>query len=74
MLGGKESLTQYEFARKKVTHLLCGTCGVSVTVVAKDNFLPIQPINVRTMNGVELDKLKVTKGDGWSTMEPQYEI
>lgn len=71
-LEGQESMTEYQFGRKEVTHVFCGTCGVSVTVVGKA--IPVQPVNVRTMNGVDLDKLKIKKGDGWSLRDPPYEI
>ena len=35
---------------------------------------PMRPLNVRTMNGVDLDGLKIKKRDGWSDGEPQYEV
>ena len=74
MLGGKEALGEYEFGKKMVKHLFCGNCGVSVSVIGKDDSIPVQPTNVRTMNDVDLEKLKLNKFDGWSKMEPQYEI
>lgn len=72
MLGGKDALTEYEFGNKNVTHLFCGNCGVSVTVTTEK--FPVQPVNVRTMNDVDLRKLKVTQANGWGKMEPQYTI
>ena len=71
------AFTSYEFGKKMVRHLFCGTCGVSVGATPKDELkaqFPIRPINVRSMNDVDFDKLKVKKGDGWNTMEPQYVV
>ena len=73
-LRGKEAITSYEFGLKQVRHLFCSTCGVSIGVVGKDDSIPVKPINVRTINGVDLDVLKVRKENGWSTREPPYEI
>lgn len=35
---------------------------------------PVRPLNVRTINDVNLNGLKIKKADGWSTMEPPYEV
>lgn len=73
-LRGKEALTAYEFGRKTIRHLFCGNCGVDVGVSAKDpEKHPFYPINVRTMNGVDVEALKVKKGNG-STWDPPYEV
>ena len=56
---------------------VCSTCGVSVGVSPKkelESKMPFRPINIRTMNGVDLEKLSIKKFDGWSTREPQYEV
>ena len=52
-------------------------CGISVGVAPKKELeakMPVRPINVRTMNGVDLENLKIKKADGWSQIEPQYEV
>jgi hypothetical protein len=70
------AFTAYEFGLKRVRHLFCGTCGVSVGCVPKEELkaqFPMRPLNVRTMNEVDLDGLTITKKDGWSEGEPQYE-
>lgn len=65
---------------KKLTanrFIVCRTCGVSVGVTPKkelESEMPVRPVNVRTMNGVDLEKLSIKKVDGWSTREPQYEV
>ena len=64
--------------RKRLTAnwlTVCSTCGVSVGVSPKkelESQMPVRPINVRTMDGVDLEKLSIKKVDGWSR-EPQYE-
>ncbi|KAL8794708.1 MAG: hypothetical protein Q9195_002783 [Heterodermia aff. obscurata] len=65
--------------KKKLTVnwlIVCGTCGVSVGVAPKkelESEMPVRPVNVRNMNGVDLEKLRIKKVDGWSKREPQYE-
>ena len=71
------AFTGYEFASKSVRHLFCSICGVSVGCSPKkelESTFPVRPVNIRTMNGVCLESLDVKEVDGWSTMEPQYEV
>lgn len=71
------AFTAYEFGSKRVRHLFCSTCGVSVGVSPKKEWeaeMPVRPVNVRTIIDVDLESLKVKKADGWSKMEPQYEV
>ena len=74
------STTPKKRKRKKLTanwFTVCSTCGVSVGVSPKkelESEMPFRPINIRTMNGVDLEKLSIKKFDGWSTREPQYEV
>ncbi|MCJ1228498.1 hypothetical protein MMC12_005159 [Toensbergia leucococca] len=79
-LHGEEALKDYSFAKKTTSHRFCGTCGVSVVVkiidlsVLQDGEDEPTPINVRTMNDVDVEALNLVKYDGWSKMDPPYEV
>ncbi|KAL9111397.1 MAG: hypothetical protein Q9187_007930, partial [Circinaria calcarea] len=57
-IHGRDALTGYQFGSKLANHMFCKTCGVSVFNIIND--FPLQPINARTLNGVDLDKLEVS--------------
>jgi hypothetical protein len=67
LLGGDDALTDYKFNKHAIHHLFCSTCGIKSFARGKgrdggDNVA----INVRCLDGVELDTLNVTKFDGRS--------
>jgi hypothetical protein len=68
-LRGKEHLTGYAFLSENSLHSFCENCGVSVCVQVTGEDL--MPINVRTVNGVDLDALERHYHDGKKN-DPQY--
>jgi hypothetical protein len=67
LLKGEEALTDYQFAKKKIHHLFCESCGVGsysrgIAPNGEDTFA----VNVRCLDGVDIAALKVTPFDGKS--------
>jgi hypothetical protein len=66
MLSGDADLTRFEFNRHVIQHQFCATCGIQSFAIG------VQPktgakmaaINVRCLDDVDLDALKVKKVDG----------
>ncbi|KAJ7834601.1 Mss4-like protein [Mycena leptocephala] len=68
---GLDSLAEYTFGRKLVYHKFCTICGVAIgggLVAGRTTAL-----NVRTMNGLDLSALEITKWDGKASL-PAYEV
>lgn len=68
-LGTEQNLTIYTFGTGRAVHGFCGVCGVDVVnKIAKHPQLGVdlRPVNVRTIDGVDLEKLEVSKVDGWA--------
>ena len=65
--SGGEALTDYLFNKKVVHHMFCPTCGVGAFArgIRPDGAKMIA-LNVRCLDGVDLDALKVRKFDGAS--------
>jgi hypothetical protein len=72
-LRGDDHLTDYDFLSKTSLHSFCSTCGVSVVVKATDPEDDIVPLNVRTIDGIDLESLEYNKYDGRSN-DPQYSV
>jgi hypothetical protein len=63
--SGEESLTDYQFNKKVIHHLFCSTCGVrSFGRGTRPDGKEMTAINVRCLDNVELDPLKVMKFNG----------
>jgi hypothetical protein len=63
LLRGQEDLTFYEFGQKKAKHLFCRHCGVKSFYVPRshpDGY----SVNLRCVDDVALDRVKVEKFDG----------
>ncbi|KAK4692086.1 hypothetical protein P7C71_g5052, partial [Lecanoromycetidae sp. Uapishka_2] len=77
-VAGAENLTHWsryykDKPEENAGNGFCSTCGVSVLNKigsALSSRAHIQPINVRTINGVDLSVLKIKKGDGKGWGEP----
>jgi hypothetical protein len=67
LLAGADAQTDYQFNTKNIHHLFCSTCGVrSFGHGTGPDGKPMYAVNVRTLEDVDLDALKVTKFDGKS--------
>lgn len=65
-VDGGYNLTEYVFVAEDSLHSFCKTCGVSVLVKVTDPKEDIVPLNVRTINGIDLDTLEFNYYDGKS--------
>jgi hypothetical protein len=67
LLQGSDTLTDYQFGARRLHHLFCSTCGIGSysrgrDPAGHDTFA----INVRCLDGVDLDALTLTPFDGKS--------
>jgi hypothetical protein len=67
LLQGDDTLTDYQFAQKKLHHLFCESCGIGsfsrgVAPNGEDTFA----VNLRCLDDVDLSALKITPFDGKS--------
>jgi hypothetical protein len=67
LLSGENDLSDYQFHKRVIHHLFCSTCGVRPFArgTANDG-KPMYAVNVRCLDGVDLDALNITKVDGRS--------
>lgn len=70
---GGDKLTEYVFLAEDSLHCFCKTCGCSVLVRVTDPKEDIVPLNVRTIDGIDLDALELKYYDGKSA-GPQYTV
>ncbi|KAI9795081.1 MAG: hypothetical protein M1816_000103 [Peltula sp. TS41687] len=64
---GQDSLTGYKFYTNQVEHKFCPTCGTSVCLVPTEEMEFLKgkiAVNIRTLEDVDLEKLKLKKFDG----------
>ncbi|KAL9073001.1 MAG: hypothetical protein Q9161_003223 [Pseudevernia consocians] len=81
-LRGENHLTVYRFGRKVGGHAFCSTCGVPVVNKlrpppdgdAAEGIAGRLPVNVRTINGIDLNALPVNKADGKNLRGDPYEV
>ena len=67
LLAGENDLTEYLFNQKSIRHLFCKHCGIlSFAKSAAPDGTPIAAINLRCLEGVDIDKLKIQHYDGRS--------
>jgi hypothetical protein len=75
MLGTEDKLTDYLFGLKRAFHGFCGVCGVDVVNRVDLHHIfkaPVRPVNVRTMDKVVLEDLRIENVDGWSRETHPY--
>lgn len=67
LLAGKDAQSDYQFNKKHIHHLFCKNCGVRSFGHGKGpDGSETYAVNVRSLDGVDLDGLKVQKVDGKS--------
>jgi hypothetical protein len=68
LLSGENHLTTYEFNRHLIQHKFCSTCGIQSFAFGTNPKTGDQmaAVNVRCLDGVDVDTLKVHKVDGRS--------
>lgn len=67
LLSGEDALTDYQFNKHVIHHLFCSTCGIaSFSRGAMPDGKPMVAINVRCLDDVDLDAVKVDTFDGKS--------
>ena len=67
LVSGSDALSDYQFGKKRIHHLFCKRCGVrSFARGAMPNGDPIAAVNVRCLDGVDLDAVPLKKYDGRS--------
>lgn len=63
--SGEDNLTDYQFAKHNIHHLFCKTCGVtSFARGSGPDGKKMVAINVRCIDDVDLDQVKVNAFDG----------
>ncbi|MGE0762412.1 MAG: GFA family protein [Bdellovibrionales bacterium] len=67
LLSGEKNLTDYQFGRKVIHHTFCSTCGITAfaSATAPDG-TPMQAINVRCLDDIDLAKVTIKNFDGKS--------
>jgi len=65
LLAGEGETTEYKFNKHAVHHLFCSTCGVQSFARGKrPDGADVVAINVRCLESVDVDSLKVRHVDG----------
>lgn len=63
----RENLSTYQFGKKSISHHFCATCGCApFGEGAMPDGTRMVAVNVRCLDGIELDTLTVEKFDGRS--------
>ncbi len=67
LLAGEGAQTDYQFNKKNIHHLFCSTCGVRCFGHGTGpGGKAMYAVNVRALDGVDVDALNVKKVDGRS--------
>lgn len=67
LLSGKDEITDYQFNRRTIHHPFCRICGIQSYAFGKGpGGKDMVMLNVRCLDGVDADQLKVKKFDGAS--------
>ena len=66
LLSGEDDLATYEFNRHLIKHRFCATCGIQPFAegTRPSDGVAMAAINVRCLDGVNVDHLRVKKVDG----------
>jgi len=67
LLKGEQSLKDYRFNKNIIAHLFCTNCGIkSFARGVGPGGQEMAAVNVRCLDGVDIDQLKITHYDGKS--------
>ena len=67
LLAGEGAMTEYQFNKHNIHHLFCSTCGIQSFARGKrPDGAEMVAVNVRCLDDVDVDSLKVKKVDGRS--------
>jgi hypothetical protein len=67
MISGENTLSDYQFYKKNIHHTFCKNCGVTSFATGKDQTgNTMKAINVRCLDGVDLNSLELMHVDGKS--------
>ena len=68
LLSGDADLTKFEFNKHMIEHQFCSTCGIQSFAIGTHpkTGAKMAAINVRCLDDVDVDTLKVKKVDGRS--------
>jgi hypothetical protein len=68
LLSGDADLTKFEFNKRMIQHQFCSTCGIQPFAMGTHpkTGVKMAAINVRCLDGVDVDALTVKKVDGRS--------
>jgi hypothetical protein len=66
LLSGEDALTDYEFNKHVIHHLFCRFCGIKSFARGTGPNGPTVAVNVRCVDAIDLEALKVNKFDGKS--------
>lgn len=67
LTSGENNLSEYQFNRKVIHHMFCSGCGVAPFARGvRPDGAQMVAINVRCLDGVDLDSLTIRKFDGAS--------
>lgn len=65
LLRGEDALADYQFGKRRIHHLFCTRCGIrSFTRGTGRSGEPMVSVNVRCLDGVDLDAIPVKTFDG----------
>ena len=67
LLSGENEITDYQFNKHTVHHPFCSTCGIESYAYGKGpGGRDMVMLNVRSLDGVDVDQFEVKKFDGAS--------
>lgn len=67
LISGEKDLTDYQFGKKRIHHYFCSTCGTAAFASAvKPDGTRSRAINIRCLDGVDIDSVSIKKFDGRS--------